>query len=297
LLADDYLFDDTMFLGIIGVPLGVVEDPANEFFGNDDGDYIETDVFYGDSDGDGYQDLAVGRFSNAVQIANIRIWNRKETSDKKNVLIAAEYRSPSYLDLLPNGMDEGLVTDWSLRLYDFKVKRLTEQRLTSFLIVNKDKAIDEAWTWKELEHLFVQQIFKILDVQKHVNWALTTKYILVESDWERFFEVLRIGQLDKLTKEELLKYLNRHGTAYDYNIFFYFGVGDTGKLLIHPDEASTISEPYPESEETVYSDDLDFHEPKILFLEHTMSAHSTSNFLKKANLVLVGETGVIHQVN
>lgn len=297
LLADDYLFDDTMFLGIIGVPLGVVEDPANEFFGNDDGDYIETDVFYGDSNGDGYQDLAVGRFSNAVQIANIRVWGTFGESDKKNVLIASEYRSPSYLDLLPNGMDEGLVTDWSLRLYGFKVKRLTEQRLTSFLIVNKDKAIDEAWSWKELEHLFVQQIFKILDVQKHVNWALTTKYILVESDWERFFEVLRIGQLDKLTKEELLKYLNRHGTAYDYNIFFYFGVGDTGKLLIHPDEASTISEPYPESEETVYSDDLDFHEPKILFLEHAMSAHSTSNFLKKANLVLVGETGVIHQVN
>ncbi|MCD6557727.1 MAG: hypothetical protein J7K31_01695 [Candidatus Aenigmarchaeota archaeon] len=297
LLSDDYLFDNTMFLGIIGVPLGLVEDPADEYFNDKDGDYIETDVFYGDSDGDGYQDLAVGRFFNSIQIANIRIWNRKEVKDKKNVLIAAEYRSPSYLDLLPNGMDEGLITDWSLRLFGFKVKRLTEQRLTDFMTVNKDKAIDEAWTWKELEHLFVQQLLKILSVQKHINWALTAKYALVETDWEKFFEMLRIGQLDKLTKEDLLEYLNRHGTAHDYNIFFYFGVGDTDKLLIHPDGASTISDPYPESDQTIYHNDLDFHEPKILFLEHTMSAHSSSKFLKKTNLVLVGETGIIHQVN
>jgi len=293
LLSDEYLFDNTMFLGIIGIPLGLVKDPADEYFNDKDGDYLETDVFYGDSDGDGYQDLAVGRFSNAVQIANIDLWDK----NNKNVLIGAQYRSRSYLDLLPNGMDEGMVTHWALDLYGFNVKRLIEERLAEFTAIDKQKAIDEAWTWKELEHLFVQEIMRYLGVNNYINWAVQAKYILVETDWERFFEYARFGTLDRLTKKSLLEYLNRHGTAYDYNIFFYFGPGDKEKWLIRPQEASPVSDPYPISDETVYADDLKLYDPKILFLEHDMSANSRSKFLCKSNLALIGETGILHQIN
>lgn len=291
-LIEDYEWSKNIYLTLLGMPYIKIDDPADEMLNNEDGDEIFTDSLYGDINDDGYQDFSVGRITDPIQIANIDLWE----NDNKKILIPGSYRSISYFDLLTNGMDEAFITEHFFKNNDFKTKRLVEERLTEFLTINKDKAVEEAITIREMEHLMIQEVLRKIGISNYINWAVETKYILLETDWERFFKYGRIGSLEELTKENFLKYFNRHGTAWDYNILFYFGVGDENKLLL-PNKQSSILNPYEESDQTIYANDLELHDPKIMMLEHDLSGTKNSHFVDKNNFILIGETGVIHQAN
>ncbi len=281
-LSKNYLFDTVIYIGLFGMPYGVIEDPAPEWYNNIDGNMIYTDNFYGDIDNDPYQDAAVGRFASSLQIENIDYWN----PGKKDVLIIAEYRVPKVADLVMTcGMIEGFAADYTLDLFGFDVKRIVESRgaeLTENLltvIAGQDELLSfSKEDWEEDTLKFIEHANKV------VRYGSEIKYALLEHDLEKSIRKIKPQKLSELTRSVALGSLNGR------NIVFFFGVGNASEWIMPKDKLN----PYPDDAPKINAKELDFKEPVFLFDEHSLSGHPDSSFVKASNTILIGSTGIVH---
>ncbi len=283
-LSEDFYFSPVIYLAVLGMPYGLVDDPAHEFYNNIDGEMLYTDNFYGNIDEDPYQDAAVGRITSPIQIENIDFWD----STQKDGMIVAEYRTPKMIDLIiPGGMTEGFITERALSSYDFDFKRIVEIRGTK-LEVNAISMITEKYgVWDFAKDYWFKYALDMLKPTSMLKLGSELKYSLLEYDWVQTFRKMRPLRLPKISKTEILKELPGEG------IIFFFGIGNQTEWVM----PKSVLNPYPDSAPKLNAKDINFKEPVFFFDEHSLSGHPDSKFTESNNLVLVGSTGIIHSPN
>jgi hypothetical protein len=231
-LAADYKFEGTIFLALLGMPFGVIDDPQDEIFYNVDGHELYTDNFYGEIDNDPFLDLAVGRFAGSQQIANIPYWDPTE----KDGVIIAEYGTPEFLDVIhPGGMFQGFVLDFVLTNAGFNLERIVERRFD--LSTVPDEAKLEFKDWKKYEKEWIRKSLDMFGVGNVIRWTSDFIHALYEYDWEQTFKRLKTIRLEEISRENIIKELPGE------TIVFYFGTGDKEKWFMPGDV--TIFDPYP----------------------------------------------------
>ena len=280
LLGRNYLFNQTLFLALLGMPYPVVRDPwDDDNWYLSDGEMLFTDNLYGDINGDGYIDLATGRFccspaEISLQIENAKTWNRKINRS----LILSEYRLPKYLDLFAfGGMTQGFTTDWVLRSSGFETKRFVENRLEQVSendIQNINEEFDFSLTSPEY---WIGKAFDFLKLKKFVKF----KYALLEYNWPE------PEKLPDLTDEN---FLNNKDFA---PLIFYFGMGNLDNWFLPSETDERFFTPYP-GDINITPENFNFSEPKILFDEHSLSGHPESSFIRFNDLAYIGSTGIVH---
>ncbi len=281
-----YKAKNEFFVYLIGAPYGYLEDPGMEIFNNYDGDYLFTDVVYSDVDFDGSPDFQVGRITDPLQIHNANDFN----SRTKKALIIGEYRHPRYIDIIPGGMESSLLADLATRSLNINTKRYAEERLQDMSEFENEDFLDQYLTWYQLEEYFIQQLLKIIKIQKYVNWALTYKYSLLEFDWGNFVKHGTLKRLERPKKSEILNDLKNK------NMIFFFGLGDNYSWTLPPDKPPNnrdlIFDPYPEDSPKIYSNSIINHSI-LIYDDHSMGANPKSSFIYSP-LAYYGATGIVH---
>jgi len=274
LFLKSYAFNQDMFLILIDMPYGVVEDPWNELYYNWDGPMIYTDNLYSDVNDDGYTDLAVGRFccqpdEISIQIENRRFWNPYE----KTGLVLAEYREPGGL-LNFDGMSAGFKAEWVLRSFGFNITRLVEYRALNLT----DSEVGEIEDFTGTIENWLDFGNKVLSLIK--EW----KFKLYEYDINKFIKTGEMERLPEFNNDSFFEHKEFSP------LIFYFGMGNDNYWFL-PSEGDY--NPYP-TDNKLSPEQFDLQEPKIIFDEHSLSANPNSRFIHFNNLVFIGSTGISH---
>ncbi len=276
MIGEDYLMNNSFFLILVGMPFAFVRDPYPELFHNIDGSALVTDNLYGDSDKDGYLDLAVGRFccspsQISVQIENRRFWNPKE----KRALVLAEYRKPPG-KISFDGMSDGMITEGTLGSAGFNVTRLVEWRAPNFT----DTELSNL-TLPDPTNMGIDDWIKYGEILMKVieEW----KYKLYEYNLLDLLLLREPKRLPALNRTNFFEYKNFS------SLIFYFGMGDEDAWYLPGDDY----DPYPK-ENNITPNEFNWRGPKMLIDEHTLAGQPTSQFVHRNNLVYLGPTGIVH---
>jgi len=258
-----YLFDETFYLTIFGMPFGVVEDPLNETLANLDGDVLFTDDLYGDVNNDGFIDLAIGRFCCSPELVSLQLSNVENWKGTKSVGIYASYRSAEGQEFLaPQGsMMSGLLSELHFRLAGFEVKRFVERR-TKHLNLSCDFSLFE-------------RLLELLRNPLHSLEVLSIGYrTIVETDWLSLTSVCPPTPLPELSIPAMLSGFQAHGMN------LYFGLGNETHVywVNFSVDASEL-----------------MRKSSIVIFDHPLSVYPlTSKFVELNPFLLIGSSGITH---
>jgi hypothetical protein len=266
--TQDYMYDPMIYIALLGMPYGVVEDPSNEIYYNVDGEFLYTDNFYADYDEDPYVDAAVGRITTPRQLGEIK---------QKDGIIVAEYRVPAYVDLiLPGGMIEGFIVEKVLNEYGFDLKRIVEHRggdPKKYML----KILADEFDFGNIKGTWMKLITQLSKPLSFIFWGAEAKYMFLETDLEK--NIFRPKKLTKLTKTNLKKELPGE------DIIFYFGIGNTTHWMLPKHGLNPYKTP-------IHLDEMKLEKNVFMYDEHSLSGHPDSVFSNQ--FLFVGSTGIVH---
>ncbi len=287
----DYKKGGPLYLAILGngssVSFWKIPDIGSEIFDDKDGDFIYSDIMYGDVNRDGRFELATGRLDGLTSKTTLNLARQRLPVGNKAVLIG-EYRHGKFADMLFafGGMSQVLILD-KMILKSMETERIVEKRIDAPRIngdmddLLKDVAkiaVSErlgrifGWFWK---------------LPSFADLGITVMYSLFEFDWDPWLSHPG-GFPDHLPVID--GNLNEH--FHDADVVGYFGLGD--KYWTIPPEDRNWLELYLNT----YGRSTNFTEINFsgfLYDDHDISAESEiKRQVQAQGGEVLGSSGVIH---
>jgi len=295
-LPSSYIFDQNIYLTLLGVPYFIVNDPVDELF-NDDGNKLLTDSPYGDINGDGFLDLSVGRIEGSPESISYQIEYSRFLKEEKTALILASYNmAGKHSDVMVSGGTMPYVFDVEIELLNknFNTKRLVERRAdfneVNFTILHDisdmiDKFHVEYQAGASTFSGLLSNLMQIFLVTKIGDTML---YAIYEFDWSDTWE--SIFDLDPHFPKRLpiLNSINVMGYVPESQTIIYFSKGNSTHWFL-PVNSTMFETYYDEFDPSVLP-----LGPKFYYVQYSNSIDMGEKLTDVGALATISSTGNSH---
>ncbi len=286
----NYVKGDPLYLGIIGsnesIPFIRFFDIGMELFDDRDGDYLYTDLWYGDLNGDGFIDLAPGRLGGNLTSVSLQISRMFLPKTADSVLIG-EYKYNQHIDALKmfGGMFQAFVNEKTLDLAGVETERIVEKRID--IPELSAQYVFESLIGMAGEYALAECIPVAGQIWGAMKTVSGVFYSVFEFDWEAWIA-------DPVNLPSHLPVIGQdmENEIGNTQILAYFGLGDE-YWVIPPEDRNywqLVLNPYNGSEELKTLDYDGF-----LYADHDLSWSSgiTGQVLGKGGHVF-SSSGIVH---
>jgi len=297
--SSDYLFNQTSYLLLIGVPYFNVQDPVNEHINDYDGNTLKTDTPYADINDDGFLDFSLGRLEGTPEKISFQLeFSKIFEPDKKALMLTSYNTAGRYFDVMTPGgtMHEVIGIEMDLRRKEFQITRLTEKRLefdeiNLNLIGKLNSLADKIGILSEKTYasFFSKLVGGFSQLYLVLELGDTAMYTIYEFDWLSGWENIKDLQISSIKHLPLLSVENIIDNQPENPVLIYMSRGNETHWFI-PENTTAFYTNY-----TVFDPSQLSLNPSFYYVFHS---NSFDNYEKiSSSLAFIGSTGNSHNLH